>query len=95
MKRTIITIISCVVIWGITYALWMSDSGLAGVTYFLCAFFGWRALNKIQPSMFLWMSFAGWIVYFFVKFILSALIGFFVAPFEIGKKLGAHISDSI
>ena len=33
MKRTIITIISCVVIWGITYALWMSDSGLAGVSF--------------------------------------------------------------
>lgn len=55
--------------------------------YSVFAFFGWRALNRIQPAMFIWMPLAGWLIYFFVKFILSALIGVFVAPYVIGKKV--------
>lgn len=94
MKRIIITIISCAVIWGLTYLLWMAGNSLSWVVYIICAIFGWRVLNMIQPDLFLWMPLLGWLLYFFIKFILAACIGFFVAPFVIGKKLGATISDS-
>lgn len=58
---------------------------IAIVPCLICAFFGWRALTAIQPEMFLWMSLFGWLMYFLIKFILSALIGVFIAPFKIGK----------
>lgn len=51
------------------------------------AFFGWRALNKIQPAMFVWMPLIGWVIYFYVKFILSAIVGVFVTPVVIFKFL--------
>jgi hypothetical protein len=37
----------------------------------------------------------GWLLYFFIKTLLSAAIGLFVAPFIIGKKIGAVIHKSI
>lgn len=51
----------------------------------ICIFFGWRALNAIQPEMFLWMSLFGWLIYFLIKAMLSLFIGVFVAPIKIGK----------
>lgn len=44
---------------------------------------GWQFLNKITPSMFLFLSFAGWVVYFLVKTILSFMIGFIALPFKL------------
>lgn len=41
---------------------------------------GWRALTKIQPSMFLFLPLIGWVIYFFVKFILSIFVGLFMFP---------------
>lgn len=93
--RIILTVICCVVIWGITLALWMSESTAAVVVMLLCAFFGWRVLNMITPAVFIWMPLVGWLVYILIKFILSALIGLFVAPFKIGTGLAAKIQESI
>lgn len=44
---------------------------------------GWSALNKITPNIFLFMSWIGWIIYFIVKLIISIIIGMFVTPFKI------------
>ena len=94
--RILITAISALVIWGLMIVFIYSDIypvvlAIAGV----CAFFGWKALNKIQPTMFVWMSWVGWLVYFAIKFFLSVAIGFFIAPFAIGKKIGGSIHESI
>lgn len=91
----IITAICCVVLWGIALMIWLSNTDAAAIVMLICAFFGWQALTRVQPAMFVWMSWFGWIVYFVVKLLLSALIGLFVAPFVIGKKLGAVIHGSI
>ncbi len=48
---------------------------------------GWRTLNSITPSMFLWMSFIGWAIYYTFKLVTSAMIGFWLLPFWIGKKI--------
>lgn len=46
---------------------------------------GWSILTKITPRMFLFMSWIGWVIYFFVKCMLSAMIGMFVTPYRIYK----------
>lgn len=91
----VMSIVIALVIWGITVAIWASAGEAALIVILACAFFGWKALNSIQPAMFLWMSWTGWIIYFCVKFILSAIIGLFVAPFKIGKWIAGAINESI
>lgn len=48
---------------------------------------GWSILTKITPSMFLFMSWFGWLMYFLIKLILSMLIGMFVTPYKIYKTI--------
>ena len=90
-----ISVVIAIIIWGIAIALWTSQGELALIVILACAVFGWKALNSIQPAMFIWMSWTGWIIYFCVKFILSAVIGLFVAPFKIGKLIAGAISGSV
>lgn len=44
---------------------------------------GWSALNKITPNIFLFMPVIGWIIYFGIKLAVSLMIGMFVTPFKI------------
>lgn len=62
---------------------------------------GWRALNKITPNIFLFLPIIGWVIYFVVKGVLSAIIGIFAlfitvikSFLQIGKarKLSAYVS---
>ena len=91
----VLSFIIAIIIWGIAVALWTSQGELALIVILACAIFGWQALNRIQPAMFIWMSWTGWIIYFCVKFILSAIIGLFVAPFKLGKLIAGAISGSM
>ncbi len=59
------------------------------------AIFGWKALNKITPDIFLWMSFTGWIVYFLIKGLLSIVVGIFVAPFVIAKMIAEAVQKTM
>lgn len=60
----------------------------AGLFYDLIAVVvGWNMLNKLTAQYFLALPLIGWVIYFFVKFSISALIGFFVAPFKIYKNI--------
>ena len=94
--RILITAICAVVIWGLMVVFIYSNlTPLVLVVAAICAYFGWLTLNKLQPSMFIWMSWMGWIIYFLIKFFLSVAIGFIIAPFVIGKKIGGSIHDSI
>lgn len=91
----VLSLIIAAILWGITLVLWTSQGELAIIVMLICAIFGWQTLNSIQPAMFLWLSWTGWIIYFCVKFVLSAIIGLFVAPFKIGKWIASLISESI
>lgn len=44
---------------------------------------GWSALNRITPNIFLFMSWIGWIIYFIIKLTIAMIIGMFVTPFKI------------
>ena len=61
--------------------------GLAGVPW------GWSALNRITPNIFLIMPIIGWVIYFIIKFALSMCIGIFVLPYQIFKIIKG-IKDS-
>ena len=55
------------------------------------AYFGWKALNKINLNVILIMPVGKWVVYYAVKGILSLVIGVFVAPFVLAKKIANEI----
>jgi len=94
--RILVTAASAVVIWGLMIAFLLTELyPLTIPIACICVYFGWKALTRIQPRMFLWMSWMGWLIYFFIKIILSAAIGLFVAPFVIGKKVGGTIHEAI
>lgn len=84
------------IIWGIMVALTATNSTVLAFIYIaLFTYFGWQALNKITPDMFVWMPLKGWVIYYVIKFILSLIVGMFVAPFQIAKKITAAIQNSI
>ena len=94
--KVVMTAAFAVVIYGILFAVISAGAEYVALAIcVLCGWFGWKALNKIQPSMFLWMSIAGWIVYFLIKAVLSVLIGIFITPFVLGKKISAAIATSV
>ncbi|MGN0523061.1 MAG: hypothetical protein ACI4IG_02185 [Eubacterium sp.] len=41
---------------------------------------GWKALNKITPSFFLWLPIVGWVIYFCIKGIISFFVGVIIFP---------------
>lgn len=53
----------------------------------LCVYFGWIALERIQPVYFLWLPIIGWLIYLLVKIVIAYIIGLFVAPYKIGNKI--------
>ena len=77
-----------IIIFGIVMASVATDNPyIAVIEMFIFAYFGWKSLNKIQPNIFLIMPVSGWVIYFVVKFVLSFLIGIFIAPFQIAKMI--------
>jgi len=94
--RWVITAICAIVIWGLmALFLVLEIQVISFIIIGVCVIFGWKALNRIQPAMFLWMSWVGWVIYFFVKLTIAAIIGFFIAPFIIGKMVGGKVHEAI
>lgn len=72
--------------------VFVADETITFIVGILFAYFGWGALTRIQPAMFVWMPLMGWCIYFIVKFILSIIVGYFVAPYKIGQMISDHIA---
>ncbi|OCA87777.1 hypothetical protein A8F94_08000 [Bacillus sp. FJAT-27225] len=51
------------------------------VYWFAAIPFGWQLINKILSGWVLFMGIRGWLIYPFIKFLISWFIGGFVAPF--------------
>ena len=89
--KVAITVASAAIIYGLIIAALSTGAGaLFWITAIACGYFGWKALNRITPDIFLFMSIAGWFVYFFIKGMLSVVIGAFVAPFKLGKMVSDY-----
>lgn len=94
----------CIIIGALTAIIYIAVLAVAGYIssqtfdafiYIVFAYFGWKMLNRVQPAMFIWMPLIGWAIYFAVKFILSAVIGAFVAPVVIAKKIFYMVNRSL
>ena len=88
--RIVVIAICYVITFGIILC---EPETLAPILALVCACFGWKALNQIQPAMFLWMSWIGWIVYFLIKFVISYIIGLFIAPYKVGNSIANKIQS--
>lgn len=94
--RVVLTIVFAAIIYGILMAALQTDNTvLLGIVLLSCGYFGWQSLNKITPNIFLWMPLAGWAIYFLVKGLLSIIVGAFIAPFWIGKKISCVVMEYI
>lgn len=92
--RVVVTLITAGIIYGVMLvAAGMESFPVAAVVFVVCAYFGWKALNFITPNIFLIMPIGGWVIYYVIKGVLSFFIGFFVAPFQIGRMVSKGISE--
>ena len=88
--RIVLTIVLYVVIFGIEYALlaaFNNNSAVFVVIAVVMAYFGWKALNRITPNMFLIMPISSWLWYWLIKGLLSIFVGALVAPYQIAKMI--------
>jgi hypothetical protein len=53
---------------------------------------GWKIVTFIQPKMFLFMSFGGWVVYFLIKFVLSCFAGIVALPIGLVRLIISLVS---
>lgn len=53
--------------------------------FVMCVPYGWGALNKVTPNLFIWMPFIGWVIYFILKLTLATVVGVFVLAYKVMK----------
>lgn len=64
------------------------------LAFFFSGFpWGWSALSMITSNLFLFMPLIGWLIYFFIKFMLSVLIGIFIMPIKIYQIVSGLIKS--
>ena len=53
---------------------------------------GWKVITFIQPRMFLFLSFFGWVIYFLIKFSLAYFVGIVALPIGLVKLIVSIVS---
>ena len=93
--KVVLTILMYVLVWGVISLLseLFDDPTATIILLLVFIVFGWKALSKITPDVFLLMPIGGWITYYIIKGILSFIVGFFVAPYVIAKGISTKLSD--
>lgn len=66
---------------------------IAPITALFAIIYGWRFIDFLTPAMFVWMSIAGWLIYFTVKFFVAAILGFFIVPYQLAKRMINFAAD--
>ena len=92
--RIVLTIVLYVVFFAVEYALLAAFNNSPAVFIILAvvlAYFGWQALNRITPNMFLIMPLSSWLWYWLIKGLLSLFVGAFAAPYQIAKMITSKI----
>ncbi len=96
LGRITITAVSALIIYGILVIALQSNSQVVlFITLAVCAIFGWKALNRITPNIFIIGTTNFWLGYFLIKGLLSMLIGALIAPFQIGKMISDKLSETM
>jgi hypothetical protein len=60
-----------------------SEERLFGAYMLTGVYGGWVFINKYFPGFLLILTVKAWLIYFAIKFIAAAMIGFFVTPFVV------------
>ncbi len=94
LGRVTVTVVGAIIIYGILFwALESNNTTIMCITLLSCAVFGWKALNKITPNIFLIGTTNFWIGYFLIKGFLSIMIGGLIAPFQIAKMISNKLAQ--
>jgi len=95
--RILLTLVFAVIIFAILGLLAGTDnSTIAVIVAIPCAYFGWKTLNKFTPDMILWFhGISALIIYYFIKGLISLIIGVFATPFYLGKKISGAIMKAL
>lgn len=84
LQKLIIIGIAIGIVWIVVLACSGSPISPIGIILegigIACVPFGWRTLTGITPKMFVWLPLLGWVLYFFIKFCISILIGWVCLP---------------
>ena len=93
--RVILTVAMYFFVFGAMFGIMMIfDAPIVAVIFaIIFTYFGWKALSRITPNVFLIMSIGKWIAYYLIKGFISFFLGVFIAPFIIGKWLSKCISE--
>ena len=83
--KNIVVMITCFLL-GYIIQPNVSDKVIFGL-FFAGIPWGWSALTRITPKVFLSMPIVGWVIYLAVKLMLSMVIGIFITPFKIYQVL--------
>ncbi len=66
--RIVLTIVFATVIYEILGVAVSTDNDvIVLIVTAVCGFFGWKSLNMITPSLFVWMPLGSWVIYFIVS----------------------------
>lgn len=79
---TIILSVAFAILGGIELSS-SGDLSIIGIYVFAGIPWGWKALNRITPNIFLFMPLIGWIIYFVAKLLLSMAVGIVAMPIKI------------
>lgn len=74
-------LIVCLILYFVGYNLELKGLDKTFGAYMLmCAYAGWKFINRFFPSVFLWFSLRAIFIYFIFKLVVSMFIGFFATP---------------
>ena len=93
--RIVLTIGFTIIIFGLVFLAMKIHEAVALVLAVAFGFFGWQALNRITPEMFVWMPVGSWLIYYLVKGFISIFIGTFIAPVWLGKKISFKVMEYV
>lgn len=88
--RIVLTVVLYIVIFSMEYFLisvFNNNGAVFVVIAIIMAYFGWKALNRITPDLFVIMPLGHWFWYWTIKGFLSIFVGAIVAPYQIAKMI--------
>ena len=89
----ILTVAVCYALLVIALFILPDIGGSFGIFSFLFLYWGWKALDRITPQMFVFMPVVGWLIYFAIKGILALFVGMLIGPYKFGCWLGDRIYE--
>lgn len=78
-------LVICLILYIIGYNIEiMGPDKTFGAYMMMCAYGGWKFINRFCPAVFIWFSLKSIIMFYLIKFAISMFIGFFATPIYLG-----------